>query len=87
MADYLPDMVAPPPEPEPIPQNDHIPDNINEAVRETESDVGEMLPEEPMEVPEEDEPPDVPVSTFTDPVPDVVEPDDNPEDVASVCDP
>ena len=57
MADYLPDMVAPPPEPEPIPQNDHIPDNINEAVRETESDDGEMLPEEPMEVPEEDEPP------------------------------
>ena len=29
MTDYLPDMIAPPPEPEPaLPENVHIPDNI-----------------------------------------------------------
>lgn len=48
MADYLPDMIAPPPQPE---QNDHIPDNIDEAVREAEED-DELLPEEE----EEEEP-------------------------------
>ena len=54
MADYLPDMVAPPPEPLenlPVPQNDHIPDNIEEDVRE--NDEGEMIDEEPIEVEEQ----------------------------------
>ncbi len=50
MADYLPDMVAPPPEPEPVLQNDHIPDNIEEDVRE--NDEGEMIDEEPIQMEE-----------------------------------
>lgn len=51
MADYLPDMIAPPPQPEAPPMNDHIPDNIDEAVKEVEED-DELLPEEE----EEEEP-------------------------------
>lgn len=52
MADYLPDMIAPPPQPEAPPMNDHIPDNIDEAIREEpQSEDDELLPEDEEEEP------------------------------------
>ena len=54
MADYLPDMIAPPPQPEEPAINDHIPDNIDEAVKEVEQAEqtdDELLPEEEEEEP------------------------------------
>ena len=52
MADYLPDMIAPPPQPEEPAINDHIPDNIDEAVKEVEQgEDDELLPEEEEEEP------------------------------------
>jgi len=44
MTDYLPDMIAPPPEPEPaLPENIHIPDNITDKIVDDDIDTDEAM--------------------------------------------
>ena len=44
MTDYLPDMIAPPPEPEPaLPENVHIPDNITDKIVDDDIDTDETM--------------------------------------------
>ena len=44
MTDYLPDMIAPPPEPEPaLPENVHIPDNITDKIVDDDIDTDEAM--------------------------------------------
>ena len=61
MTDYLPDMIAPPPEPEPaLPENVHIPDNITDKIVDDDIDTDEAMDdqinEEISDIAERDEP-------------------------------
>lgn len=60
MTDYLPDMIAPPPSPEPaLPENVHIPDNITDKIVDdidTDEAMDSQINEEISDIAERDEP-------------------------------